>query len=412
MKRFSICIVILVGLSALSLLGGCTFGAGGGGTKQSMRVATDATRPPFASVLASVPGAFTSTKEIAGFDIDLMTAIAEEANLEVEFFDVGQDTLLAEIAEGEYDVAISTIIIDEDQDIIFSNPYLNADQLVVIQNINPDISSDESYGIAISMDRVDLQTKINSALETIMAQGLIDELIDKWFNIQLIRVATDAHFAPFAAVTAPQPGTLVTVGFDIDLMNAIAEEASLGVEFVDVRFEWLLTTLSQGKYDAAISAIAITEDREKDFLFSDPYLNVSQQVTVQQTNTDINSKDDLGGKIVGVLGQWRIGAAEVRKIQDASVKVYTDISLAYQDLMDGLIDAVVVNKLLALKYVGLNPTELKTVGEDFAEESYGIAIHITDTNLQEKINSGLKAVMARGLIDELVEKWISGQNNS
>ena len=412
MKRFSIYIVILPGLLVLSLLAGCTFGAGGGQTEQSILVATDATRKPFASILASVPGAFTSTKEIAGFDIELMTAIAEEANLAIEFVDVGRDSLLSELAKEEFDVVISSLVITEElkQEFIVSDPYFSTSQLVTLEELNADINSNESYGIAISMSRPDLQAKINSGLEAIMAQGLIDELIDKWFNREMIRVATDAHYPPIGFITSPKPGTMETVGFDIDLMNAIGEEANLEIEFVDVRFEWLLTTLSQGKYDAAISTIPINEGLEQDFLVSDTYLDADHLVTVLTSNTDINSVSDLSGKIVGTLGQWRTGAAEVRKtVSDASIKTYVDVNLVYQDLLDGKIDAVVANSLLAIKYVGINPTELKNVGEVFAEESYVIAIYETNEDLREKINSGLKTIMEQGLIDELIDKWISGQ---
>ena len=102
------------------------------------------------------------------------------------------------------------------------------------------------------------------------------------------------------------------------------------------------------------------------------------------------------------------GAIEVEKIGGATLRTYDDIGLAMQDLMNGQIDAVVADNPLALSYVGENPEELKTVGDVFTDENYGIAICQDNTELQAQINSGLEAVVAEGLIEDLVEKWLVG----
>ena len=83
--------------------------------------------------------------------------------------------------------------------------------------------------------------------------------------------------------------------------------------------------------------------------------------TVRVDNTDITGKDSLAGKTIGVqLGTT--GDIESQKITGATVKNYDDIGLAFQDLMNGQIDAVVADNPLALGYVGQNPDKLKTAG--------------------------------------------------
>jgi polar amino acid transport system substrate-binding protein len=91
-----------------------------------IRVATDATWPPFEYV-------DTDTNQIVGFDIDLFTAIAERAGIEFEFINVEWDPLLAGVAQGTYDAAISSITIREDRlaDMSFSDPYFVARQIIV-----------------------------------------------------------------------------------------------------------------------------------------------------------------------------------------------------------------------------------------------------------------------------------------
>ena len=217
-----------------------------------------------------------------------------------------------------------------------------------------------------------------------------------------VRIATDATWPPFESVNEQ---TKEIEGFDIDLMNAIAEKADLEIEFVNVGWDALLAGMAQCQYDAAISAMTITEERKESFLFSDPYFEAGQIVTVHIDNTDINSKDDLGGKVVGAqIGTT--GSFAVEEIEGATLKTYDDIGLAMQDLMNRQIDAVIADNPLAWEYEGKNPDKLKTVGEVFTGEFYGIAVCKDNTELVAKINAGLKAVKDEGLIEQFVEKWL------
>jgi polar amino acid transport system substrate-binding protein len=215
-----------------------------------------------------------------------------------------------------------------------------------------------------------------------------------------VQVATDATWPPFEYV---DDATHQIVGFDIDLMNAIAEKENLDIEFVNVAWDPLLAGMAQGTYDAAISSITITEDRKKDMLFSDPYYAAGQIVVVQKSNTTIQNKDDLTGKVGAQLGTT--GAMEVEKIATAQLKTYDEIGLAFQDLMNGQIEAVVCDNPVAMQYVVTNPDKLKIVGSVFTNEFYGIAVAKGKTELLEKINAGIKKVLDEGIIQTLEEKW-------
>jgi len=216
-----------------------------------------------------------------------------------------------------------------------------------------------------------------------------------------IRVATDATWKPFEFVNEQ---TKVIEGFDIDLFNAIADKAGLKVEYVNVSWDPLLAGMAQGTYDCAISSITITTERAKAMLFSDSYFAAGQIVVVLKTNTTIKSKSDLTGKTVGVqLGTT--GNFEVDKIVGATAKPYDDIGLAFQDLMNGQVDAVVCDNPVALYYVGANATKLKTTGTVFTDEQYGIAVAKGKEDLLKKINDGLKKVKAAGTIDTFSTKW-------
>ena len=248
------------------------------------------------------------------------------------------------------------------------------------------------------MKHLFLYATVGLILSSLVMSGCIQ-------TTETVRVATDATWPPFESINEQ---TLEIEGFDIDLMNAIAERAGLEIEFINVAWDPLLAGMAQGQYDAAISAMTITEERREQFLFSDPYFEAGQIVTVSIDNTDITNKDDLSGKVAGAqIGTT--GSFEIDKIEGATLKTYDDIGLAYQDLMNGQIDAVVADNPLALGYVGEYPDELKTVGEVFTEENYGIAVSQGREDLLVKINEGLQAVKDEGLIEELVDRWLVTQ---
>ncbi|MBN2388079.1 MAG: basic amino acid ABC transporter substrate-binding protein [Anaerolineales bacterium] len=220
-----------------------------------------------------------------------------------------------------------------------------------------------------------------------------------------ITVAMDATWPPFEYVDET---TQEIVGLDVDLIRAIAEKEGLEIELVNVPWDSLLAGMANCQYDVSISAMTITPERAEQFAFSDPYFAAGQIVVVQASNTTINGKDDLAGYTVGVqLGTT--GDIEAQNMPGVTVKNYDDIGLAYQDLMNGQIDAVIADNPLALGYVGQNPDLLKAVGEVFTDEYYGIAVCKENTELLAQINRGLAAVKAEGLIDELTLQWIVGE---
>lgn len=222
---------------------------------------------------------------------------------------------------------------------------------------------------------------------------------------QRIRVATDATWYPFEFIDEQ---TREIVGFDIDLMKAIAEKENLDVEFLNVSWDPLLAGVAQCQYDASISAMTITEERAESMAFSDPYFAAGQQIVVRQDDSSINGIDDLQGKTVGAqLGTT--GAIELETMQGVTLRTYDEVGLAFQALLNGQIDAVVADDALATGYIGQNPDRIKAAGEPFTAENYGIAVCKTNTELLAKLNRGLAAVKAEGLIDELVERWLMGE---
>ncbi len=217
-----------------------------------------------------------------------------------------------------------------------------------------------------------------------------------------IKIGTDATFPPFELVDEQ---TKELTGFDVELMKAIAQKAGLEVEFVNVGFDPLLAGVAQCQYDGAIAAITITDERKQQMSLSNPYFEAGQVVVVKIDNDAIKSKDDLGGKTAGAqIGTT--GAIEIGNIPDAKLKTYDSFDLAFQDLINGQLDAVVADNPLALGYIGKNADKIKVTGPVFTSENYGIAVCNKKADLVTKFNQGIDAVKADGTLEKLIQKWI------
>jgi ABC-type transport system substrate-binding protein len=218
-----------------------------------------------------------------------------------------------------------------------------------------------------------------------------------------ITVATDATWPPFEMVDET---TKEFIGFDIDLMKAIGAAAGFEVEFVNVGWDSLLAGMATGQYDAACSAMTITEERKQQFDFSDPYYNAGQLIAVAVNNEVIKGPADLKGKTAGAqLGTT--GAIEIEKIAGATLKNYDSVDLAFLDLINGQVDAVVADNPLVTGYVTKYAGKIKSVGVPFTDEYYGIAVKKNAPEILAAINAGLKAVLDKGIIAELNKKWLA-----
>jgi len=216
-----------------------------------------------------------------------------------------------------------------------------------------------------------------------------------------IKIATDATFAPFEFTN--DAGDLV--GFDVDLMNAIAEKAGFEFEWVNVPFDSVLAGLSECQYDAAIAAISISDERKQAMLFSAPYLDAGLVVVVNAETTDIAGIDDLKGKVVAAqLGTT--GEMAAQEIEGVTYKPYDSYELAFLELANKGVDAVIADNPLAMGYIAANPEKIKAVGDILNNEQYGIAICKNNADLQAKIDGALKELIDSGFVAELAGTYI------
>jgi polar amino acid transport system substrate-binding protein len=218
-----------------------------------------------------------------------------------------------------------------------------------------------------------------------------------------VTVGTSADFPPFEYIENGQ-----FVGFDMDLMREIAKIAGFELKFVDMSFDSLIPALRAGQIDVAAAAMTITEERKKVVDFSMPYWTADQSIIVK-AGSDLT--------ITVLFGKYRIGVqtgttgdlwctenlVEKGLLPERNLKRYDTFILALSDLLNGNIDAIVLDSPVANRFAATKP--VKVVGIIVTGEQYGIAVRKGNKELLDKINQALKTLIETGKINELIDKY-------
>ena len=215
-------------------------------------------------------------------------------------------------------------------------------------------------------------------------------------------VGTNAAFPPFEYVGDDGKPD----GFDIALIKAIGEKAGMEVQIQDMEFDSLVSSIGN-KIDVAIAGMTVTEERQKTVDFSDAYYEAVQNVIVPKGSA-IATADDLKGLKIGVqLGTT--GEFIADEIEGAEISAYNKAVDAVNDLNNGRVDCVIVDKNPAEVFGAQFPDKVDVIPGtkfDFEPENYAIALPKGNTDLANKINTALKELKEDGTYDSLVKKYI------
>lgn len=228
----------------------------------------------------------------------------------------------------------------------------------------------------------------------------------------VLQVGTNAEFEPFEYMD--EDGQ-TPIGFDIELINAIAEDQGMTVEINNLEFDALTMAVQNGSLDAAIAGISVTPERQEQVAFTDTYYTAGLNIAVAADNEDIKSEEDLQGKIV-TAQQGTTGADKCEELLEAGlvadVKILPNINVCMLELANGSVDAVIMDIPVNNRYVELHPEDTKIAAEfvvpEGEEEEFAIAVALENTELLEKLNAGLQNVKDNGVYNELFDKYFGG----
>ncbi len=217
-----------------------------------------------------------------------------------------------------------------------------------------------------------------------------------------ITVASHIAYPPFES--SPKGGPR---GFDIDLMNEIGKRAGFEVEYENVPFDSILRGLDTDLFDAAISAMTITKEREQQIDFSDPYFNADQALLVA-SDSEVQSLDDLADAPVGVQA-GSTGQIEAEALLDGEqigeIVPYRTIGVAFVALEDEKVEGVIYDLSAAHGKIVESGGEIRFVEPISTGEQYGIAFP-KDSPLVDPVNQALAEIKDDGTYEKLYKKWL------
>lgn len=229
-------------------------------------------------------------------------------------------------------------------------------------------------------------------------------------------VSTNATFYPYEYIGKDNK----VVGVDIDIAQAIADEAGKTLKVDNVEFNSALTAVSTGNADASLAGITVDEKRKKTLDFSEPYATSVQYIIVKE-DSKLKTIEDLADLKIGVQNgttSQLILEDEIKegvlKGTKTKVEPYKSALLATMDLKTDTIDAVVVDELPAKNIVkenkGTKCFELTFADGSSTKEEYAVAVKKGDKETLELVNKVIKKLKEDGKIDEYLLNHMNGKN--
>lgn len=194
-------------------------------------------------------------------------------------------------------------------------------------------------------------------------------------------------------------------GYEMDLIREIAEEENININIVNVSFDGIVAGLQSGQYDIGASGLTITEERKKVVDFTSPILRFNLAIVTKSEVNGAKNEDDLKGKRVGA----QLGSTCQFACEDAGLNVstYDEVPSAVLDLINGNLDAVVMDNVVANDYVFRNKGysgKLKVSGSFENVDDMALAVKKGNERLYKKLQDGLERLDKNGKLEKLKSK--------
>ncbi|QBX35857.1 amino acid ABC transporter substrate-binding protein [Paracoccus liaowanqingii] len=219
-----------------------------------------------------------------------------------------------------------------------------------------------------------------------------------------IRVGMSGGYFPFTFTRADQ-----LQGFEVDFLNAVAEETGDEVEFVTMSFSGLIGSLESGRIDTIANQITITPDREAAFAFTQPYVYDGAQVVTRAGNEgEVTGPDSLSGRTVAVnLGSnFEQLLRELPNADEIEIRTYE--SNIEQDTALGRVDAFVMDRVSSAQVIAQSPLPLALAGAPFAEIQNALPFRndAEGQALRDRVDAAITTLKEDGTLAEISQRWL------
>ena len=219
---------------------------------------------------------------------------------------------------------------------------------------------------------------------------------------KIVKIGTDTSYVPFEYL---DQATGEYTGFDIEIIQAISEEAGFEYELSPMDFSGIIPALQTNNLDVGIAAMTITDERKEVVDFTDGYYDAGLYVLVRADETEIKSVDDLAGKKIATK-QGTVGYDYSIAIEGiGTVTPFPNIDQAYMELEKGSADAVIFDSPNIAYYAATTGAgKVKVAGDILEGKPFGIAFP-KGSELRDVFNDSLKTLKDNGKYDEIYKKW-------
>jgi polar amino acid transport system substrate-binding protein len=265
-----------------------------------------------------------------------------------------------------------------------------------------------------------LREQFNAFLKEIKANGVYDDIYSRWIEKGIdempeIKSANNNGELKVGVVgDLGMPTTLIKngeyVGFDLEIAKRFA--ASLGKKFVpiDMPFGSLIASISTNKIDMITASMMITEEREKQIDFSDPYFKSGISVFAKKENIEntqsgkLAKLDDIADKKVGIFSGTVHDAFMAQKYPKAEVFQYDGTADMILALKTGKIDAAMFDAITAGLFLKHN-SDLGLLTNEVFDMPLGVGFNKNNPELRKEFNAFLKEIRKNGAYDEMNKRW-------
>lgn len=247
-----------------------------------------------------------------------------------------------------------------------------------------------------------------SAMSLVACGGNKDEnqnTATSWQDKDTISVGLDNTYPPMEFVDESGKNS---IGFDVDVAEAIFAELGKKVEFVPINWDGIFSGLESKKYDVVISAVSLTPERQEKYAMSKAYVANKLVLVTAPGATDINSLESLDGKkVVAQVGTTADDKMIELLAEDDTIiyNKFDTVMQAFDELTLGRADAVLVDIVVAKYYITKDPSKYQVVWESDETEPIGVCIRKEDQDLADEVNKAIDALYENGKMAEISAKW-------
>ena len=225
-------------------------------------------------------------------------------------------------------------------------------------------------------------------------------------------MATNAQFPPYELVSDGEGfnGTGFE-GIDVEIASAIADKLGLELQIDDMDFDSALVAVQNDAADVVLAGLSYSEERDEVLDFTDSYATGVQVVIVKE-GSDV-TMDNLGEKMIGTQRGttgyiYASDTPENGGYGEDHVSAYDNGATAVQALVNGQVDAVIIDEAPAKEFVAANEG-LTILPGNWVEEQYCAAVNEGNTELLNAINTALNELMDDGTVQEILDKYITAE---